>query len=166
MTPLIGIPVGHSNITSTEGEERANALYVAYSRVVRETGGIPVVPVPTDTPEISALVDRLDGPITTGGGDMGPAPHGSDTHKSVFAVDPEPDASETALAGEFAAGRLPTPAICPGLQVINVALGGTLIVNITAIWTGLDEGTPLERTVRVRSGRCHRVHGVPHRAGW
>ena len=117
-------------------------LYVAYSRVVRETGGIPVVPVPTDTPEISALVDRLDSPITTGGGDMGPAPHGSDTHKSVFAVDPEPDAFETALAGEFAAGRLPTPAICPGLQVINVALGGTLIVNITAIWTGLDEGTP------------------------
>ena len=119
-------------MTSAAGEERAHVLYVSYSRIVREAGGFPVVLTPVDDPEIGALVDRLDGLVMTGGGDMDPTLHGAEMHESVYAVDLERGSFEIALAREAAARRLPTLTICRGLQVINVALGGTLIVDIAA----------------------------------
>ena len=120
-------------MTSAAGEERAHVLYVAYSRIVRSAGGLPVVLSPVDTPDIGALLDRLDGLVMTGGGDMDPALYGTTTHESVYGVDPERDAFEITLAREVASRRFPTLAICRGLHIINVALGGTLMVDIAAM---------------------------------
>lgn len=130
MPPLIGVSAGHRDVTSPGADERAHVLYVAYTRMVREAGGVPVVLAPGPPEEVPALLDHLDGLVLTGGGDVDPAAYGGSDHPKVYGVDPERDAFELALAREAAARRMPTLAICRGMQVLNIAFGGTLVEDI------------------------------------
>ena len=128
MTPLIGVTTGYRTVRSGEGETRAHSLFTDYTAMVRRAGGMPVALVPIDDP--AEIVDRLDGLVMTGGGDVEPSRYGGTTHESVYGVEPERDEFEITLARTAHEQGLPTLLICRGMQVMNVALGGTLFEDI------------------------------------
>ena len=73
---------------------------------------------------------RIDGLLLTGGEDVAPSRYGEATHPSVVDVDAARDEFEIALVGEARRRNLPIFAICRGIQVLNVACGGTLVQDI------------------------------------
>jgi putative glutamine amidotransferase len=125
--PLIGVS---TSITVGEYPERA---YVnsAYLRAVEQAGGIPVL-LPPQLSEAAreTLWRRLDGLVLTGGGDIEPARFGDIPHPSTTLVSPDRDALELDLVDRALRDDVPLFGICRGLQVLNVALGGTLHQHI------------------------------------
>jgi gamma-glutamyl-gamma-aminobutyrate hydrolase PuuD len=77
-------------------------------------------------PGIVAAVPRLDGLVLTGGGDIDPAAYGADPHPRTGRVSKQRDRAELELLAACLAGGLPVLGICRGLQLLNVARGGTL----------------------------------------
>lgn len=127
VTPLIGIT---TSVTVDKVPERAyvNGTYI---RAVQAAGGIPVLLTPHFTPEVqAALWQRLDGLLLTGGGDIDPARFGEARHPTVDDVSPARDALEIGLTHRALDDAVPLFAICRGIQVLNVALGGTLVQDI------------------------------------
>src|SRR5688500_4334311 len=127
VTPLIGIT---TSLTVDKVPERAyvNGTYI---RAVQAAGGIPVLLTPHFTPEVqAALWQRLDGLLLTGGGDIEPARFGEARHSTVDDVSPARDALEIGLTHRALDAEVPLFAICRGIQVLNVALGGTLVQDI------------------------------------
>jgi putative glutamine amidotransferase len=84
----------------------------------------------------AAIADEVDGLLFTGGEDMAPARYGESPHASVVDVDPARDAFEIALLAEARRRNLPILAICRGIQVLNVACGGTLVQDIPTFVPG------------------------------
>jgi putative glutamine amidotransferase len=131
VAPLIGIT---TSVTVDKTPERA---YVngAYIRAVQAAGGIPVLLTPQFAPEVqAALWRRLDGLLLTGGGDIEPARFGEAGHPTVADVSPARDDLELGLTRRAVTEDLPLFAICRGIQVLNVALGGTLVQDIPSQW--------------------------------
>lgn len=121
--PLIGVTTTGRDAL---GRFRLNGNYVD---AVRRASGIPVLLPPGEaSPE--ELLATLDGLILTGGGDLDPALYGGRPHAAIYGIDAERDAAELALARSASACGLPTFGICRGAQVINVALGGTLVEHL------------------------------------
>ncbi|GAA3368358.1 gamma-glutamyl-gamma-aminobutyrate hydrolase family protein [Streptomyces sannanensis] len=126
--PLIAIPARFSATTSAlryAAEVNARALVEAVWRA----GGEPATIHPADPAEtdIGARLARFDGILLPGGGDLAPHRYGAtDTHDSVYDVDELQDAFDIEAARQALDLGLPLLAICRGLQVVNVALGGTL----------------------------------------
>jgi putative glutamine amidotransferase len=119
--PLIGITTYHRE---TGGRDRFT-LPTAYVDALRAAGGLAVLVAPGDeAPE--ELLARLDGLVLSGGGDLDPASFGGDTHTRTYSVSPERDRFELALLRVALERGTPTLAICRGMQVLNVALGGDL----------------------------------------
>jgi putative glutamine amidotransferase len=104
------------------------AVPEGYVQAVLRAGAIPAIIPPTSldavTPE--GLVDRFDGLILCGGGDVAPELYGSSPSDKLYGLDPVRDAFESDVVRAAAANDVPTLAICRGLQVLNVAFGGTL----------------------------------------
>jgi putative glutamine amidotransferase len=127
VAPLIGIT---TSVTIATSPERA---YVngAYIKAVQAAGGVPLLLTPHFTPEVqAALWQRLDGLVLTGGGDIEPARFGQARHPTVDDVSPARDDLELGLTRRAVADAVPLFAICRGMQVLNVALGGTLVQDI------------------------------------
>lgn len=119
MAPLIGIT------TYAADSGGRVSLPRSYGDAVRRAGG-HVVLLPPGAGEAAALVDRLDGVIVAGGGDLAPDRYGQPAHEAVYGTSPERDDAELALVDVVLERRVPTLAICRGMQVLNVARGGTL----------------------------------------
>jgi putative glutamine amidotransferase len=130
MPPVIGISTRPRELESPEGESSAHTLQRTYTNAVLRAGGVPVLLAPVPDPQVGALIDRIDGLVLSGGGDVDPARYGSATDDTMFGIDFERDQFEIELVRTAKAQRLPTLAICRGLQVVNVALGGSLIEDI------------------------------------
>lgn len=126
------------------------ALMQKYIAVVSEAGGAAVlIPSGQSDQALVALLDRLDGILFTGGGDLEPGRYGGEAHPSLDGVDLQRDAAELALAEAAAGSGKPFLGICRGFQVVNVALGGTLYTHIAdqhpnAIKHRYDSGTERE----------------------
>lgn len=118
-SPLIGITTYAAN------ENHEVTLPANYISAVRRAGGVPVLIAPGETQTVS-LFDRLDGIVLAGGGDICPSCYGGDQHDAVYMVDAERDRMELELARLTIDRGMPTLAICRGIQIINVMLGGTL----------------------------------------
>ncbi len=109
------------------------ALGERYIQAIRAAGGMPVI-IPPDTPPeaVPALMSRLDGLLLTGGGDIAPEHYGGHPHPTVYGIRPARDALEIALVTHAVRRRVPLLGICRGIQVLNVALGGTLYEDLAA----------------------------------
>src|SRR5262245_25344718 len=135
-TPLIGVT---TSITVDKVPERA---YVnsAYLFAVQQAGGVPVMLPPQLSPaSFERLARGLDGLLLTGGGDIDPAVFGETRHATVSEVAPARDALELSATRMALERRLPILAVCRGLQILDVALGGTLFQDV-----GSDPGTQLQ----------------------
>ncbi|ROO88227.1 putative glutamine amidotransferase [Actinocorallia herbida] len=124
--PLIAIPARFS-----AGATALRYAGVVAARAVVEAvwrgGGEPYVMYPGAPREAAALLRRCDGLLLPGGGDVAPHRYGAaEAHSRVYDVDDAQDAFDLAAAGHALSAGLPTLAICRGLQVVNVAAGGTL----------------------------------------
>jgi putative glutamine amidotransferase len=126
--PLIGLTGG---LTHNPAGSDLCQVGQAYVTAVRQAGGIPLL-IPTGLNEdaLPALVARLDGILLTGGGDLDPALFKGAPHPRVYGVSPARDALELRLVKETLAAGKPLLAICRGIQVLNVAFGGTLHTDI------------------------------------
>lgn len=111
-----------------------NAALLPYSYVeaVQRGGGMPVMlpPDPQVTAEPDDALDLLDGLLLAGGADLDPASYGQPTHLETHDTVPERDAFEIALVRGAIERDLPVLGICRGMQLLNVALGGTLIQHL------------------------------------
>ncbi|MFJ3617484.1 gamma-glutamyl-gamma-aminobutyrate hydrolase family protein [Streptomyces iakyrus] len=123
--PLIAIPARFSATTSAlryAAEVNARALIEAVWRA----GGEPLGIHPADSGTAARLA-RFDGVLLPGGGDLAPSRYGAtDTHATVYDVDTLQDTFDLDVARHALEAGLPLLAVCRGLQVVNVALGGTL----------------------------------------
>ncbi len=125
--PIIGVT---TSVTVGQAPERAY-VNAAYLRAVQRAGGAPVpLPPHLDGSARDALWQRLDGLLLTGGGDVAPERFGESPHEAVYDVAPARDALELELTERALAGGVPLLAICRGIQVLNVALGGSLIQDL------------------------------------
>lgn len=128
--PLIGISV--SALSSPALEALYLAVRPTYSHAVEIAGGAPVlIPLQVGQAGLRRIYERLDAIVLSGGGDIDPARYGAPTtspHTSQ--VDPQRDEVEIQLARWAVEDDKPLLAICRGMQVLNVALGGTLIQHI------------------------------------
>ncbi|HEY8424904.1 MAG TPA: gamma-glutamyl-gamma-aminobutyrate hydrolase family protein [Limnochordales bacterium] len=125
--PLIGIVSGQER----DGEAARLALPRAYVSAVEKAGGAPlVIPLVEDSRLAESYLDVLDGLLLAGGGDVDPAHFGEDPSPHLGSVDPERDAVELALARRALELDLPILGICRGMQVLNVAAGGSLYQDI------------------------------------
>jgi putative glutamine amidotransferase len=107
------------------GESNRYSLPAEYIDAVRRARGIPVLLTPGER-EPRDWLERLDALVLTGGGDIDPARYGGVQHEAVYNVDHERDASEFALLASALERRMPVLAICRGMQILNVHLGGSL----------------------------------------
>jgi putative glutamine amidotransferase len=132
-TLLIGLT---TSVTSDDDPGRAPHrahLNRAYILAVQQAGGVPVLLPPyLESRARDALCERLDGLVLTGGGDIDPARFQEPRHEAVEAVSQARDALELELADRAVAQGLPLLAICRGVQVLNVALGGSLHQHIAS----------------------------------
>jgi len=122
-SPLIGI--------TTYGRNKADHYTVPAKHIsaVRRAGGIPVA-IPPGEPKADTLLDKIDGWIFCGGGDVGPHHYNGTHHETIYMVDDERDTSEIDLVKHVIAAGVPTFAICRGIHVVNVSLGGTLYEDL------------------------------------
>jgi putative glutamine amidotransferase len=127
-----------------------------YVDAVRRGGG-SVVLLPPGEADPLAHADELDGLILIGGGDVNPSRYGGAGHPAVYNVDDERDEHEFALARYALQHDLPTLAICRGMQIVNVLLGGTLHAHVPDVFgdSVLHRAPPRAATshaVRVEAG--------------
>lgn len=101
-----------------------------YVHAVRDAGLVPLILPPRDPGELEALLDLVAGVVLTGGEDVDPAEYGAETSPKAYAPHHQRDRFELAMVRLAHQRRLPTLAICRGIQVANVALGGTLVQDI------------------------------------
>jgi putative glutamine amidotransferase len=118
---------------------------------MERAGLIPIMVAPLTHPgDVEPILDVVDGLILTGGEDVDPALYGQEEHPTTGPVLPIRDATEIALARGARERGIPTLGICRGMQVVNVAFGGTLIQDIPSMIPGaLDHFRLSERWTRV-----------------
>lgn len=140
--PVVGISAGEQDARwGSAWSARALLLPSAYLRAVESSGGLAVVLPPAPGPA-DVVIRRLDALILTGGADVDPAHYGRERHPETRVADPSRDRFELDLAR--AAGRLGLPllAVCRGIQVLNVARGGTLHQHLPDL-VGTGEHAPV-----------------------
>lgn len=129
MRPLIGITT--SLFEGDASRPNRAVLNGAYIRAVEHAGGIPVLLSPHHTLESTReLLDVLVGVVLSGGGDVDPARYGQSPDLTVVGVSETRDSYELSVIEMAMAREMPLLLICRGLQVFNVAMGGTLIQDI------------------------------------
>jgi len=124
--PLIGIG---SDVLQKQGERDRAFVYTTYVDSLRRAGAIPVL-IPPQPENAADVVDDLDGVLLAGGDDFDPAAYGEPRHPTVEPMDPRRQENELSLARIARERGIPTLGICLGVQVMNVAAGGTLIQHI------------------------------------
>ena len=129
MTPNIGVSCNVEEVAyGGLWTERAAMVPMTYVRAVARAGGRPllIAPTPADLADPAPLLDMLDGLLITGGADLAAETYGAAAHPETAPTDADRDAFELALVRAASERDLPCLGICRGMQVVNVAHGGTL----------------------------------------
>src|SRR5499433_4543278 len=154
MNPLIGVS---TSVTLDRYPERAY-VNAAYLGAVQQAGGIPVLlPPQLEPPARAELLKRLRGVLLTGGGDVDPTRFGEAPHPTTADVSEARDTLEIEVTRWAVEKHVPLLAVCRGLQVLNVALGGSLYQDIPS-----ELGSPFDHRQTGPQGRArdtiaHRV---------
>lgn len=132
MHPVIGITARPQDIPASGGDLVGYVVTHTYTDSVLRGGGIPLLLPPIRAALIDAVLDRVDGIVLTGGGDVAPERYGEEGDSALRGVNVERDEFEISLVEKAYERRMPTMAICRGHQIVNVAFGGTLIQDIAS----------------------------------
>ena len=126
-SPLIGIPVHNAY----EGDQDRFEVPKAYCQAVENAGGVPIlIPLLENEASLERFYKLIDGLLLAGGGDMAPGSYGADDSGLSSYIDPERDRVEIFLIKRALKDGMLILGICRGIQVLNVAAGGTLIQDI------------------------------------
>lgn len=148
--PLVAI----TSSTRVQGEIERVRLNQAYVHAVEQAGLLPIVASPLSDPRMAvAMLERIDGLVLSGGEDVSPHHYGASPHDRTDPAHDRRDLWEIALVAEARRRSIPTLAICRGLQVANVALGGSLVQDLPSEWDGAIEHAAAERARRVHEIR-------------
>lgn len=151
MRPLIGITT--SSFAAPNTGWRYNRGYVGCIEAVADAGGLPVLmPVTVDTDTRRQMYHRLDGVLFSGGEDIDPAFYGVEPHPALGKTDANRDRAELELVRWALNDDRPLLAICRGHQLLNVALGGTLLQDIPA-----QHDTTINHDGAIRDGLAHEI---------
>jgi len=120
LQPVIGLST--YGIAHSEGFN----IPAEYVQAVLRAGGLPLLLPTAAVHPVEPWLDRIQGLVLIGGGDIDPARYGAASHETIYNLDAERDVCELALASSALKRRMPMLAICRGMQVVNVVLGGTL----------------------------------------
>ncbi len=168
MTPLIGITCGWRE------DEKRHHLHDEYVQVVYEAGGIPVL-LPTGKADLAeSYYEYIDGLILSGGGDPDPVYYGEEPLRGIREITPARDDFEVLLSRMAMSGKKPVLAVCRGMQVLNVAAGGSLYQDLGGVtrqehmqqapryhgthYVELDNGSFLYRIVQKERIRVNSFH--------
>ena len=136
--PIIGIG---SDIARKPGERDRAFVYTTYVESLRRAGAVPLL-IPPQPENVDDLLDGLDGLVLAGGDDCDPAVYGEPPHPSVEPMDPRRQSNDLSLARAARERGVPTLGICLGIQMMNVAAGGSLIQDIdSAMKTEIDHAS-------------------------
>ena len=132
MRPVIGICTALERAQWTVWDQEAHLLPRQYVDAIQAAGGLALLLPPDEQLERDPdeVLDLLDGLILAGGADVDPAVYGADAHPETNGTRAERDTFEVALARRAMERDLPFLGICRGMQVMNVALGGTLLQHL------------------------------------
>jgi putative glutamine amidotransferase len=139
--PRIGLTTYHEPAAWGVWSEPADLLPATYSAGIGAAGGLPLLLPPGDPAAADAALDAVHGLLLAGGPDVDPAEYGATRDGATGAARPERDAWEFALARAAIARDLPVLAVCRGMQVLNVALGGDLCQHLPDV-VGSDAHCP------------------------
>ncbi len=181
--PLIAVTTSelrpsHPGTATPQGEppQREMALGLKYLKAIELAGGIPVVIPPLAEESLEPLLDRVSGLCLSGGPDLDPLAYGERRHEQIGPTWQELDTFELAVARAADARRLPILAICRGLQVLNVARGGSLHQHLPDIagstinhrqsepsgepthWVKLEQGSRLSQIMGSRQLQVNSFH--------
>lgn len=126
-SPVVAVSAAIRRDSGAPPVVRLRATYLAALENARL---VPIVVPAVDAESSRAVLERADALVLTGGEDVNPARYGETPHPALGRISDERDAAEIALVQAAHELRVPTLAICRGVQILNVALGGTLIQDI------------------------------------
>jgi putative glutamine amidotransferase len=129
--PVIGVTSAPRTAQVAGLELPVEAVTEQYLQTLIRAGAAPVV-LPVHGTSPGEVLPRLDGIALTGGGDVDPSLYGKEPRAETYGVDPERDRFEVELIHRAVDVDVPLIAICRGIQMLNVALGGTLTQDIEA----------------------------------
>lgn len=140
--------------SGAEMQDHAISVGSRYLQAIIDAGGIPLsLPLCTDRAFLADAVSQADGIMLTGGNDVAPSIYWPDAPKSLTSkcecAEPGRDVMELELIQEILAQRKPLLAICRGHQLFNVALGGTLYVDIPSQRPGAFKHSQMDRKYEV-----------------
>jgi putative glutamine amidotransferase len=157
--PLVGIstsevrsPGDRELVSQGEPARTELALGDRYLNAVRAAGGMPVILAPVGPDEVQTLIGRLDAIMLSGGPDLHPSAYGAPEHLELGPTEPELDRFELELTRAALTRGMPVLGICRGMQVLNVALGGSLHQHLPDL-----AGETEHRQQRPNSEPTHRV---------
>lgn len=151
MAPIVGITAWPRPVDLLGTPQPNQTVPTSYVSSIRRAGGIPVLlPVAPDD-GIDDLLDAVDGVVLTGGGDLQPARYGADIEPETDRVDPDRDRFDLAVMDRVLARRTPALAVCRGIQILNVAAGGTLNQHVPT-HTCLDRPKDTAHEVEIVAG--------------
>ena len=159
MKPLIGLSgrrvpaesIPLFDYTALHGEE-VDVHLSEYPKVLEKAGALPVQL--TRNTDATEVVRRLDGLVMTGGADPDPELYGEKPHPQLGPIERGRDDWELALIRAALEARLPMLCVCRGAQLLNIALGGSLVQH-------LEDADAHQRVDHPRSDRCHTVRVSP-----
>lgn len=163
MKPLVGITAIPRNEVSEIARVPHATLNESFAGLCDDAGGVPVVLLAVD--DVDALAERLDAIVLSGGGDVLPQEYGAELHPKTTWTDARRDAFELALVRAARARSVPVLGVCRGMQVLNVALGGSLVQHLPEL-TELAHEVPerwntTAHPIEIEPGsRLHRLLGA------
>jgi putative glutamine amidotransferase len=154
--PVIGLCAVRERARWALWDQEAQLVADSYVAPVQRAGGLAVL-LAVDARAPLELLDRIDGLLLIGGADVDPSMYGASPHPATESTYPERDAFEIALLRGAIARELPVLGICRGMQILNIALGGTLEQDLVAA----DGSHPHRRVRGSFEGSDHTVKLVP-----
>ena len=158
MIPVVGISAAVERVAWGPWEDKVFMTPHLYATAVQDAGALGIVLPPDDVAAVNPdeLLDRIDALLLPGGADVDPGAYGAKPHPRTGRSWPERDRFELALAHRALEREMPVLGICRGMELLNVALGGTLVQHLPDV-IGTDEhrkvpGAFGEHDVRLEPG--------------